>query len=211
MAHSENGKLRIRQSLIGNTHALGHKQSEEAKLKKSTALKGRIPWNKGKLLKNETCLKISIARKGVSHPWMKRPKSPLEKERLRKSSKNAWNDPAKRQKYLDGLEKSRWIKVRSDIGQLELLEKWNRLGFHLEPNFQVRKDADLFYIDGYDPIHNVVIEYDGKYHDKPSQQQKDLIRQQKIIDILHPKFFWRYNVARKKFSNILEGTVQNGQ
>lgn len=201
---------KISQSLIGNTRRLGYKESEDTKLKKSKSLKGRVPWNKGQSLKNETCLKMSIARKGVSHPWMNRPKSQSEKDSLSESSKNAWSDPTKRKKYLDGLEKSRWIKVRSDIGQLELLGKWNHLGFHFEPNYQVRSEADLFYVDGYDPINNVVMEYDGKYHRKPSQQKKDFERQVKIIEALKPKKFWRYDAMNKKFGNVLEGSIQNG-
>ncbi len=48
---------------------------------------------------------------------------------------------------------------------------------------------------------NVVLEYDGRYHSKP--QQKDLLRQQKIIDILKPKKFWRYNSTTKQIKNIL--------
>jgi len=60
-------------------------------------------------------------------------------------------------------------------------------------------DKDLFYIDGYDKEHNVVLEYDGKYHNKTYQKRKDLIRQQKIIEILKPKRFWRYNKVDNSF------------
>jgi len=62
-----------------------------------------------------------------------------------------------------------------------------------------------FYVDGYDPIHNIVLEYDGKYHTSVGQQKRDLIRQQKIIDILHPKKFWRYDSKNKSFQNVLGG------
>jgi len=60
----------------------------------------------------------------------------------------------------------------------------------------------LFYIDGYDKEKNVVLEYDSKYHFKRVQKQKDLIRQNKIIEILHPTVFWRYNSISKKFNDI---------
>jgi hypothetical protein len=118
-------------------------------------------------------------------------------------TKQAWTNPVIRKKYFDALAETKWLKVRPDKGQLEFLRKWNGLGFKFEPNYQVHTNIDLFYIDGYDPIHNVVIEYDGKYHLKPHQQQKDLVRQQKIIDILNPKKFWRYDAVNKRCKNVI--------
>lgn len=35
--------------------------------------------------------------------------------------------------------------------------------------------------------------------------QKDIIRQNKIIGILKPKKFWRYDAVNKQYKNILEG------
>ena len=34
------------------------------------------------------------------------------------------------------------------------------------------------------------------------QREKDSVRQQKIIDILKPKKFWRYNSEDKQFKSI---------
>jgi len=62
---------------------------------------------------------------------------------------------------------------------------------------------ELCYIDGYDKEHNVVLEYDSKYHLKLSQQNKDKKRQQKIIDILKPRRFWRYDAVNKTFVNVV--------
>ena len=64
-----------------------------------------------------------------------------------------------------------------------MIDKWNKLGFKFEINFQIYNGKYLYYIDGYDPIHNVVLEYDSKYHMKLKQQKKDLIRQQNIVNI----------------------------
>ena len=134
---------------------------------------------------------------------MCKPLSNETKDKLSDASKKAWNDPTIRKKYNDALEKTKWLKVRTDKGQLELLNKWNYLGFNFEPNFQVKTDQDLFYIDGYDKEKNVVLEYDGKYHNRKQQKEKDLIRQQKIIDILKPKKFWRYDSINKNFYNVI--------
>jgi very-short-patch-repair endonuclease len=116
--------------------------------------------------------------------------------------KLAMHRPDIRKKHIEGLHNSKWLKVKTDRGQLELLSKWNDLGFKFEPNYQIHTDTDLFYIDGYDEEHNVVLEYDSKYHKR--QQQKDLIRQNKIIDILKPKKFWRYDAVNKQCRNVLE-------
>lgn len=116
--------------------------------------------------------------------------------------KTAMHRPDIRKKHLNALRKSKWLKVKTDVGQLELLNKWNRLGFKFEPNYQIHTDTDLFYVDGYDAIHNIVLEYDTKYHKKISQQIKDEVRQKRIIDILHPKKFWRYDAENKIIAEV---------
>lgn len=151
----------------------------------------------------DTKLKMSISRKGISRPWAGQNQSDETKNKLSKSSKQAWNTPEIRKKYHDSLKKTKWIKVRADKGQLELLDKWNKLGFNFEPNYQIKTDLDLFYIDGYDKEKNVVLEYDSKYHNSKLQKEKDLIRQKKIINVLKPKVFWRFDSVNKQFRNIL--------
>lgn len=121
------------------------------------------------------------------------------KRKLSESVKLAMYRPDVRKKHIQGLIRSPWLKVKTDKGQLELIEKWNKLGFKFEPNYQIHTDTDLFYVDGYDKEHNVVLEYDGKYHNKTYQKMRDLVRQQKIIDIIHPKKFWRYNGMYNSF------------
>ena len=117
--------------------------------------------------------------------------------------KEAMHRPDIRKKHLDALHQSQWLKVKTDKGQLELIDKWNKLGFDFEPNYQVKTDQDLFYVDGYDQKHNIVLEYDSKYHQKLGQKQKDLLRQNKIIEILRPKKFWRYDSVNKQFKSII--------
>jgi hypothetical protein len=126
-----------------------------------------------------------------------------ERKKTSDAVKKAMHRPDVRKKHLDALHHSKWIKVRTDKGQLELLKKWNRMGFLFEPNYQLKTDQDLFYIDGYDKEKNVVLEFDSEYHSKPYQQKKDLVRQNKIIYILKPNKFWRYNSTNKQFKNVL--------
>lgn len=196
------------------------------------ANKGKVPWNKGlkgyrsgnkhpfygkhrsdkdkeKISKNTSIAMIKYCsdpdvRKKMSIITTKRYLDPRERAQTSKTVKRAIHKPNVRKKHLDALYQSKWIKVRTDKGQLELLEKWNKLGFNFDPNFQIHTDLDLFYVDGYDKEKNVVMEYDSKYHQKTSQKQKDLIRQNKIINILKPKKFWRFDAINKQFRNVLE-------
>lgn len=125
-----------------------------------------------------------------------------EREMARKIAKECMHRPDVRKRHIEALHHSKWIKVRTDKGQLELMDKWNKLGFVFEPNYQIHTSEDLFYIDCFDKIHNVVLEYDGKYHMKLKQKKLDLIRQNKIIKFLNPKVFWRYNSVTKKLDDV---------
>lgn len=124
-------------------------------------------------------------------------------KRFSAAVKAAMHSPHIRAKHLKALRESQWIKVKTDKGQLELLEKWNKLGFHFVANYQVNTETGLFYVDGYDESKRVIIEYDSKYHNRICQQQKDLIRQQQLIVALKPKRFWRFNSVNKTMLNVL--------
>ena len=126
------------------------------------------------------------------------------KEKLSIIRKLVWQNPISRKKYYESLMKTKFLGRRCDVGQPELIEKWNRLGFNFQINYPLYTNDFLCYIDGYDKEKNVVLEYDGKYHKKLGQINKDLIRQNKIIDILKPKKFWRYDVVNKKMINVLK-------
>ena len=122
---------------------------------------------------------------------------------MSEASKIALHRPDVRKRHIEAMAKNHFLGNTMDAGQAELLDKWNRLGFKLEPNYQIHTDDFLCYLDGYDKENNVVLEYDGKYHCSIGQQKRDLMRQQKIIDILNPKKFWRYNSVNKQWTNII--------
>lgn len=181
--------------------------TEETKRKISEALKGRPAHNKGVTISEEQKLKISMSKRGCK-AWNKgkkqQPLTDETREKLSVSIKVAMHRPEVRKKHLDALYHSKWIRVRTDKGQLELIEKWNRMGFKFEPNYQLKTEQDLFYIDGYDKHNNVVLEYDSQYHNNQSQKRKDMIRQNKIIDALKPKRFWRFN----KVTNTIRDAIR---
>jgi hypothetical protein len=144
------------------------------------------------------------SRKKLSDSGRKRYANPKERKRASEIAKIAMHRPDVRKTHLKALSETKYLGKALDKGQLELLEKWNKLGFKFEPNYQLYTDEFLCYIDGYDKTHNVVIEYDSKYHQKPRQKEKDQIRQNKIINILKPNKFWRYDSVNKQFRNVLE-------
>ena len=127
-----------------------------------------------------------------------------ERQKTSELTKIAMHNPEIRKRHIKALAETKWLGKAVDRGQLDLLKRWNEIGFKFEPNYQVHTDDFLCYVDGFDKEHNVALEYDSKYHHRPHQQQKDSIRQQKIIDILRPKKFWRYDAANKQWENVLE-------
>jgi hypothetical protein len=129
---------------------------------------------------------------------------PEEKKKRSILTKKALHSPEIRKRHIKALVETKYLGKSVDKGQLELLDKWKLLGFNFQPNYQIHTDDFLCYLDGYDKEKNVVLEYDTKYHSSIGQKEKDLVRQQKIIDILKPKKFWRYDAVNKQFKNVLE-------
>ena len=128
---------------------------------------------------------------------------PSLKKKMSETSKRILHLPEIRKRHIEAMAKVNFLGKTYDVGQLELIEKWNRLGFNFQPNYQIHTNDFLCYIDGYDKKHNVILEYDAKYHLKPYQQKKDLVRQNKIIEIIKPKKFWRYNKINGIFIECL--------
>ena len=158
--------------------------------------------------------KISEQKQGVCHSPERKVKNalaqklrylnPLARRKTAAAIKLALHRPDVRKKHITALSKINFLGRAMDVGQLDLLEKWNRLGFKFEPNYQVHTDEFLCYLDGYDKKRNVVIEFDSKYHQKTYWKKKDIIRQKKVIEILNPEKFWRYDSVHKTIVNVLE-------
>lgn len=162
-----------------------------------TTRKKLSDWQKGR--------KFSVEhRKNISNSLVGKKQTKERKNKTSYCVKEAMHRPDVRKRHLDALAETKYLGQKTDKGQLELIEKWNKLGFNFIPNYQVHTHDFLCYVDGYDKEKNVVLEYDSKYHTKPIQQQKDIIRQNQIINILKPKKFWRYNSVNKQFRNVLK-------
>ena len=57
-------------------------------------------------------------------------------------------------------------------------------------------------LDGYDKEKNIVFEYDEPNHNKSSRKTKDIIRQNRIINIINPTLFIRYDEASNKLYKV---------
>jgi len=163
---------------------------------------------------NEHKRNLSICKTGTKQTMVTRLKNsatnkqrflinPELKKKASETSKRILHLPHIRKKHVEALSKTRWLGKTFDKGQLEFIDKWNKLGFNFEPNYQLHTDDFLCYIDGYDRQKNVVLEYDGKYHNTIKQKRKDLIRQEKIVEALNPKKFWRYDAFNKQLKNVI--------
>lgn len=193
-----------------------YSREDNLKRDKKKNLLCRSCCRKGRIFSDEHRKKLSEGKIGKKQSIIVRLKNsntnkqrflndPSLKKKMSETSKKILHLPEIRKKHIEAMTKINFLGKMYDIGQLELIEKWNRLGFNFQPNYQVHTDDFLCYIDGYDEKKNVVLEYDSKYHTSIDRQKKDLIRQQKIIDILNPKKFWRYDAVNKQFKNVLEG------
>ena len=196
--YTQKGKLNQSIRENRNCHSCAsklHKHTEEVKQKISNSQKGEKNHMYGKRHSIEENIKNSNIQK-------ERYLNPEVRKKTSETTKLALNKPEIRKRHLNAMAETKYLGRKTDKGQLEFLGKWNRLGFNFIPNYQVHTELDLFYIDGYDPIHKVVIEYDTKYHKRLGQKEKDLVRQQKIVEILKPKKFWRYSSEDKQFKSI---------
>ena len=147
-------------------------------------------------------LKMSISKKGkkFSEEHKYKLSESAKKDRIKRNL-----NPEYHKKFRDkAANQPRRFGKAVDKGQLELLNKWNRLGFNFIPNYKLHTDTCLYFIDGYDKERNIVLEYDSNYHNFSRQKHKDLIRQQKIVEILSPKKFWRYNENQKSFTEVMK-------
>jgi len=163
--------------------------TDEQRKKMIKNLNTGIPWNKGKvgIYSKETIEKIrqkSIGRKHKEETKKciseKLKNRIISNETRLKMSKNSRIYQLKRLTELQ-------IPPHEDRGSREYFQSLNEKGF----NFKSKTFFELGYVaDGYDENNHIWVEFDTPYHRFPTQKEKDIIRQQNIIEhfeqIKHP-------------------------
>ncbi len=152
--------------------------SEEARKKISESCKGKTPWNKGKtgIYSEETLRKNSESNKGK-----KRSKETRKKMRL---------STIKRIEDRHGIifpnyNKSAILIIRTEAKKLKIID----LRDAETPGGEFYIKELGYWVDGYSPHKNIVIEVDESKHYKNGKlRQKDVWRQKEIEDHLNCKF-----------------------
>jgi len=157
---------------------------------------GKSTWIKGKQHSKETRNKISFSLIGGSS-WNKgQPHRPDHKRKLRVAA-------AKRIQKLGVVEFGPNYNPLACkfIDKLNLEKGWNLLHAMNGGEFYIEELGH--WMDGYDKGNNIIFEYDESDHERPSKKQRDLIRQNEIINHLKPSEFWRYNERHNELRRIV--------
>jgi hypothetical protein len=164
---------------------------EETKKKISNAVKGenngmfgKPSWNKGKteVYSGEILKQLSeMAKKGITGMLGRK----HNKKTIQKMSESAKgkiiSEESKKLMRISKLKRLEKLGIGAaiDNGSKEWFEKYNKEN---HTNYKSKKFIDIGYIaDGYDDSIHSWIEYDTPYHNTPTRQQKDLMRQNNII------------------------------
>lgn len=120
--HSEETKKKLSEKGKGNKRLLGHKHSEETKLKMSISHIGLNTWIKGRKWTEQEKLNASIARTGKSHKKKDYRHSPERIEQIRLFSTGR----VKSQETKDKISNSKKGKPRSEETKLKVSEGLKR-------------------------------------------------------------------------------------
>jgi hypothetical protein len=176
---SDVGKEKLKNRWKNNPHPfLGKSHSSETKKKMSESAKSRLsnPQNNPMYGKTHTDeVKSRIAKLNRIH-LVKKLKS------INKDFHPPFNEAAC--EYLDSLSKERGWNLQHAMNGGEFYIK--ELGY---------------WVDGYDADRNIVVEYDEPAHDSPTQKERDMIRQFKIINHLNCRFY-RYNEKKQMLTEV---------
>ena len=180
--------------------------SEEHKKKISLSKLGSVPWNKGTtgkmniwnkgktgIYSSSYIKKLSDSHKGQKSPMLGKHHSEETRKKLR-ISRCKWileigGGPQfnpKACKFLDGLNSERGWNLRHAMNGGEFYVE--ELGY---------------WLDGYDELRNIIVEYDESSHERNPKKKRDKIRQEEIISCLTPKRFFRYNERCEELREII--------
>src|ERR1035441_2135555 len=193
---------------------LGKKLTPETRLKISLSSKNRPP------IAEETRRKLSIAhrnrevtletRKKLSESLKGRQFS--DSHKLNLSISNVGKSRSEETKYKIRLATIRDLQNKGIVGKVK---NHNPTACQFIDNLNKERKWNLqhalnggevelygYFVDGYDKEKNIVFEYDEPNHNKSSRKTKDIIRQNRIINIINPTLFIRYDEASNKLYKV---------
>ena len=165
--------------------------SNEQKAKISKTLMGHISWNKGVPMAIEQKEKMKLAMMG-----QKRPKSEIQKIRLRNSLLKLWQQDDFRVKMctpdikarqrkgalnsMKSLKNKRFCNTKPELEMSSIFDELNIVYIH--PYF-IDTIEHCYPADFYLPDQNIIIEVDGKHwHNYPSGTEIDRIRTKELLE-----------------------------
>lgn len=177
-------------------HWLNRTHSEESKKKISSANKGK-DYNKSRLgikESEEAKEKRSALLKGREPGFVNKKHSSETKLKMR----------LKRIEDMDKKYPLGWTSPNYNKKACELFEEINKeMGWNGQHAERVGEYKILgYFLDYYEPIHNVVIEFDEKTHEKPKQKARDIEKQELVIAELGCKFYRIKEGEENKWKNL---------
>ena len=154
----------------------GKKCSDETKRKLSELFKGKI-------FSDETKRKISESLTGEKHNRFGIKLSIQDKLKLSNIKMGVkLSEDHKRKIRIGHCERFQRLGIgaRQDKGADEFFSKMNSDGYNFQQNWYCKELG--YYADGYDKEKHIWCEYDTPYHKKIGQKEKDLNRQNNIIE-----------------------------
>ena len=235
LAAIKNNSLCSSCCIKGNKNPLFGKRRWNQDLHWSDEIKNKISLgNKGKIISEETKLKISLANKGrkLSNEHKKKivrigKPSGMKGKHHSNITKSIIGDHSKGNKYRlhknHSVETKRKIreshvkrilsigicprynpKASQFINELNNKNKWNLQ--HALNGGEIHLCG--YFIDGYDKEKNIIFEYDepSHYNHNNNLKEKDLKRQEEIINYIKPSKFLRYNEKINTLYDVINGT-----
>ena len=100
--------------------------------------------------------------------------------------------------------KNQGIMIAFNPNACEYIDKLNKeRGWNLQHAMN-GGEVELYgyFADGYDKDRNIIFEYDEPRHNNPYWKQKDIIRQNNLIENINPTIFLRYDENKKELKYI---------
>lgn len=164
-----------------------------------------VAWNKGLtketnsiIAKRTETWKKNLSENKFQPTWVNRKHTEETKSKIRNSTIA----------YLKSCDPNWQVRYnKASIAIIEKIGRENGWCFCHAENKGEFKTKNGYFLDAYDPVKNIVLEYDEARHYKDATKniliEKDIIRQNNIIDELHCDFY-RYNSVTNTLWKVTE-------